>query len=90
MGWLFWMVITGLIVGALGRLVLPGRQNIGIPGTIAAGILGSIIGAVIAWLVPFFDHKELSGLVFNVAGAALTLVAWERVNVRSGRPRRAA
>lgn len=84
MGWLIMVLLSGLVVGALGRLILPGRQEIGVVGTIVAGVVGSIIGAVIAALVPFFDHRELSGLVFNVGGAMLALVAWERVAKTSG------
>jgi len=41
-------IIVGLIVGALGRLVVPGRQNISIWVTIAIGIVAALIGGVIA------------------------------------------
>lgn len=40
-------VIVGLIIGALARLVLPGRQNIGIIWTIVIGIVAALIGAAI-------------------------------------------
>lgn len=41
-------IIVGAIVGALGRLVVPGRQNIGMLATIVIGIVGAIIGTLIA------------------------------------------
>ena len=41
-------IIVGLIIGALGRLVLPGRQNISIILTIVVGIVAAIIGTLIA------------------------------------------
>lgn len=41
-------IIVGLIVGALGRLVVPGRQNISIWLTIAIGIAAALIGGLIA------------------------------------------
>ena len=41
-------IIVGAIVGALGRLVVPGRQNIGILATVLVGIVGSIVGTLIA------------------------------------------
>src|SRR6059058_99507 len=41
-------IIVGLIVGALGRLVVPGRQNLSIWVTIAIGIVAALIGGVIA------------------------------------------
>ena len=40
-------VIVGLIIGALARLVMPGKQNIGVIMTIVLGVLGSLIGS---WL----------------------------------------
>ena len=41
-------IIVGLIIGALGRLVLPGRQNIPIWLTILIGIVAAIVGTIIA------------------------------------------
>jgi uncharacterized membrane protein YeaQ/YmgE (transglycosylase-associated protein family) len=45
---IIWTILIGLIIGALGRLVLPGRQNIGILLTIVIGIVASFIGFLIA------------------------------------------
>ena len=41
-------IFVGLIIGALGRLVLPGRQNLSIWLTIAIGIVAALIGSLIA------------------------------------------
>ena len=41
-------IIVGLIVGALGRLVLPGKQNISLLLTIGVGIVATLIGTAIA------------------------------------------
>ncbi len=46
-GWLIGAVITGLILGALARLILPGKQAISMVATIACGIAGSLVGGVI-------------------------------------------
>ena len=40
-------VIVGLIIGALARLVMPGKQSIGVLMTIVLGVLGSLVGS---WL----------------------------------------
>jgi uncharacterized membrane protein YeaQ/YmgE (transglycosylase-associated protein family) len=45
---LLWLVLTGLIVGALGRLVLPGRQQIGLLATALVGIAASLLGGILA------------------------------------------
>lgn len=63
------LIIGGLIIGALARLVIPGRQNIGILLTILLGIVGSIVGGLIAAAIGL-DNNFLSFLV-GVAVAAL-------------------
>jgi uncharacterized membrane protein YeaQ/YmgE (transglycosylase-associated protein family) len=43
--WALWTtIVVGLILGALGRLVVPGPQRIGFLGTLVAGLCGSIVG----------------------------------------------
>ena len=44
-------IITGIIIGALARLVLPGKQNISIVMTIVVGIVGALVGGFLARLV---------------------------------------
>lgn len=82
-------IIVGLIVGALARLVLPGKQNVSILLTILIGAIGAILGTVIAQFVgvavtPGIDWIELA---FQVAAAALgiSLVAGPRGRRRIGR-----
>jgi uncharacterized membrane protein YeaQ/YmgE (transglycosylase-associated protein family) len=48
---LIWFLLVGLLIGALARLVLPGRQEIGYLATALAGIAGSLLGAIIANLL---------------------------------------
>jgi len=66
------MVIGGLIIGALGRLVVPGRTRLGCLGTIGVGILGSVIGGIIARaLYRYPDNHPVITLLLEVAAAAL-------------------
>ena len=48
---LIWFLLVGLLIGALARLVLPGRQEIGYLATALAGIAGSLLGAIIAHII---------------------------------------
>ena len=45
---LLWLAVTGLIIGALGRLVLPGRQEISLLATALVGIGASLLGGILA------------------------------------------
>jgi uncharacterized membrane protein YeaQ/YmgE (transglycosylase-associated protein family) len=65
-------IIIGLIIGALGRLVVPGRQNIGIWLTLLIGVVAALIGTLIAGALgvaktPGVDWIEL---ILQVALAA--------------------
>ncbi|AMO58957.1 transglycosylase associated protein [Mycolicibacterium phlei] len=51
-------LVVGLIVGALARLIMPGKQNIGVLMTIVLGALGSLIGS---WLIYQFGYSNSNG-----------------------------
>ncbi|MGV0794839.1 GlsB/YeaQ/YmgE family stress response membrane protein [Mycolicibacterium sp. XJ1819] len=51
-------LVIGLIVGALARLIMPGKQNIGVIMTIALGALGSFIGS---WLTYQLGYSNSNG-----------------------------
>jgi uncharacterized membrane protein YeaQ/YmgE (transglycosylase-associated protein family) len=65
---LFWLALTGLVVGALGRLVLPGRQDVSLLATALIGISASLLGGILANL---FDVGWLIQFVVAVALAAI-------------------
>jgi uncharacterized membrane protein YeaQ/YmgE (transglycosylase-associated protein family) len=69
---LLWLVITGLIIGALGRFVLPGRHPIGLLATALVGIGASLLGGILAdifdagWLVKFLVAVALAAIGITV------------------------
>jgi uncharacterized membrane protein YeaQ/YmgE (transglycosylase-associated protein family) len=67
-------IIAGLVIGALARLVKPGKQNLGLLATLLLGIVGAIIGGVIANLLGTGDIFELNVLGFIVAVVAAVLL----------------
>jgi uncharacterized membrane protein YeaQ/YmgE (transglycosylase-associated protein family) len=66
-------LIVGLIIGALGRLVVPGKQNTPIWLTIVIGIVAALLGTVIAKAVGVSDTKGIDWieLLFQVVLAAV-------------------
>ena len=50
-------IVIGLIVGALARLVMPGKQNIGIIVTILLGVVGSFLGSWISYQVGYSNSN---------------------------------
>ena len=68
-------LVAGLIIGALARLLRPGRQHLSIWMTLLVGIIGSVIGGTIANLLGTGDIFELNFIGFIVAViAAVVLV----------------
>lgn len=71
---LVWMVIVGLIVGALARFFYPGVVAMGWLGTILLGIVGSLVGGFIGSL---FSRGRAgfqpAGIILSVIGAVLVL-----------------
>jgi uncharacterized membrane protein YeaQ/YmgE (transglycosylase-associated protein family) len=47
LGFILGLILTGLILGALGRLIVPGRQSMSILVTILVGIGGSLLGGIV-------------------------------------------
>lgn len=66
------LAISGLIVGALGRLAVPGRQPMGCLGTIGAGLAGSFIAGLVGRAI--FGRGYTGSFILSVLGAAL--VVW--------------
>jgi uncharacterized membrane protein YeaQ/YmgE (transglycosylase-associated protein family) len=65
---LLWLALTGLVIGALGRLVLPGRQDIGLLATALIGIAASLLGGILAnlldvgWVIQFLVAVALAAV----------------------------
>ena len=83
-------IVAGLIIGLLARLLLPGRQKIGLLWTLVLGILGSVVGGVIANLIGSGDIFELNVIGFTVAvlTAVALLAAAERSGLGAGNERK--
>ncbi len=82
-------LVFGLVVGILARILKPGRQNLSLLATLGLGIVGSLIGGTIAWLIGTGSIWELDflGTVFAVIAAVLLVGTAEAIT--GGRDRRA-
>ncbi|MFD8373315.1 GlsB/YeaQ/YmgE family stress response membrane protein [Streptomyces sp. NPDC059688] len=78
-------LVIGIVIGVLGRLVVPGRQHIGILWTIVVGIVAAFIGTAIAAGLGVVDTKGVDWIewLIQIALAALGVAALSRVKVRN-------
>ena len=74
-------IVAGLIIGALARLIKPGKQNLGVLATLLLGLVGSVIGGSIASLIGSGDIFELNifGFIVSVIAAVLLIGVAETV-----------
>ncbi|MGY2067837.1 GlsB/YeaQ/YmgE family stress response membrane protein [Blastococcus sp. SYSU DS0619] len=80
-------LVAGLIIGALARLIVPGKQRLGILATLALGLVGSLIGGLIAQFLGTGDIWELNvlGFVLAVVAAVALIGVGEALTGRSRR-----
>ena len=67
-------LVAGLIIGALARLIKPGKQNLGVLATLGLGLIGSLIGGLIAQLFGTGSIWELNVIGFILAVIAAVLL----------------
>ena len=79
-------IVAGLIIGLLARLILPGRQKIGLLWTLALGVIGSVIGGTIANALGTGDIWELNviGFIAAVVTSVVLLAVAERAGIGQG------
>jgi uncharacterized membrane protein YeaQ/YmgE (transglycosylase-associated protein family) len=75
------IIISGLVIGALGRLAVPGPDPMPIWATILLGIVGSIVGGTVAVAVGFGAGGVF---VLSVLAATLLVIVYRRIVQKRG------
>jgi uncharacterized membrane protein YeaQ/YmgE (transglycosylase-associated protein family) len=77
-------VVIGIVIGVLGRLVVPGRQRIGILWTIVVGIVAAFIGSGVAAAFGVADTKGVDWIewLIQIGLAAIGVTALDRARGR--------
>ena len=80
-----WWLIIGLVAGALARLIMPGKDTMGLIATMLLGVAGSILGGLVSWAIWGADETGYrpAGFVFSLIGAIVLLWAWRLIKSRS-------
>ena len=80
LGFMLGLIIVGLVAGALARLLVPGRDPMGIGATILLGIVGSFVGGFLADVLFRSDSEDLGihpvGIIGSVVGAIIVLLIY--------------
>jgi uncharacterized membrane protein YeaQ/YmgE (transglycosylase-associated protein family) len=83
-------IVFGLVVGAVARLIIPGHQDISLVMTLVLGVIGSLIGGVVANALGTGDMWELNilGSIVAFISAAVLILIGERTGLLGGGDRR--
>jgi len=83
MGILAW-IFTGLVVGAIAKLIMPGKDPGGIIVTILLGIAGALLAGFVGQALNFYRQGEVGGWIASIIGAIALLAIYRLIMRRQG------
>jgi uncharacterized membrane protein YeaQ/YmgE (transglycosylase-associated protein family) len=76
---ILWTLIVGLVVGALAKLVMPGRDPGGVIVTILLGIAGAVVAHFLGETAGWYAPNEPAGFLASIVGAVVVLAGYRLV-----------
>jgi uncharacterized membrane protein YeaQ/YmgE (transglycosylase-associated protein family) len=73
---LLWELVIGLVVGAVAKLLMPGKDGGGIWITMALGIAGSILATYLGRFLGWYTEGQAAGFIMSVVGAIVLLLIY--------------
>jgi len=80
---LLWTALIGLVVGALAKLIMPGKDPGGIIITMVIGIAGSFIGTFIGRALGWYQEGQSAGFIMSLIGALILLAIYHFIRRRT-------
>jgi uncharacterized membrane protein YeaQ/YmgE (transglycosylase-associated protein family) len=87
---IIWMIIVGFIVGAIAKLIMPGKDPGGIIVTILLGIAGSVVAGWAGHALGLYAEGSGAGIIASIIGALVLLAIYRVVTGRGISRRRTA
>lgn len=73
---ILYMLVIGLVVGALAKLVMPGRDRGGILITMVLGVAGSMLAGFLGRELHWYGTNQAAGFIASIGGAMLLLLGY--------------
>jgi len=73
---LLWMAIIGLIVGAIAKFIMPGKDPGGIWITMLLGVAGALLAGWLGRLVGWYQEGQSAGFIMSIIGAIVLLIIY--------------
>ena len=74
-----WMAFIGMVVGAIAKLLMPGRDPGGFIVTMLLGIAGSVVAGILGRTVGWYSEGQPAGIIASIIGAILLLVVYRAI-----------
>jgi len=81
---MLWSLLIGLIVGAVAKFLMPGRDPGGFIITILLGIVGSMVASLLGRMIGLYEEGASAGFVMSVLGAMLLLFVYRTIMKKRG------
>jgi len=79
---ILWTIIVGLIVGALAKLIMPGRDGGGMITTILLGIAGAFVAGFLGRSMGWYQDGQSVGIIASIIGALVLLFLYRAIRGR--------
>jgi len=76
---ILWMLIIGLIVGAIAKLIMPGKDPGGIIVTMIIGVAGALLAGFLGRSMGWYSEGEAAGFIASVVGAIILLILYRLI-----------
>jgi len=76
---IIWMLVIGLVIGALAKLVMPGKDPGGLIITMLIGVAGSVLAGMLGQSVGWYAQGQSAGFIASILGALLLLALYRVV-----------
>jgi uncharacterized membrane protein YeaQ/YmgE (transglycosylase-associated protein family) len=73
------MLIIGLVIGAIAKFIMPGKDPGGIIVTMLIGIVGALIAGFLGRAVGWYHEREPAGFIASIVGAILLLIVYRMI-----------
>ncbi len=74
-----WTIVLGFVIGLIAKLILPGKENMGIITTIMIGVAGSFLAGIIGQFLGWYKAGEGAGFIASVIVAIILLVIYGKI-----------
>ena len=76
---IIWMLVVGLVVGAIAKLLMPGRDPGGMIVTMLLGVAGALVAGFLGRSLGWYHEGQPAGILASIVGAILILALYRLI-----------